>query len=90
MDNNTRKILGLTDENITFPEDWLKDAKIKGVTAHFIPFRSGLAAFVNKVIFRRGTGGSALFSNAKKTIEKKISLSILTIIFTHFGSINTI
>ena len=32
MDNNTRKMLGLTDENITFPEDWLKDAKIKGVT----------------------------------------------------------
>ena len=32
MDNNTRKILGLTDENITSPEDWLKDAKIKGVT----------------------------------------------------------
>ena len=32
MDNNTRKILGLTDENITSPEDWLKDAKIDGVT----------------------------------------------------------
>lgn len=36
MDNNTRKMLGLTDENITFPEDWLKDAKIKGVTAQLI------------------------------------------------------
>ena len=32
MKNNTRKTLGLTDENITFPEDWLEDAKIKGVT----------------------------------------------------------
>ena len=32
MDNSTRKMLGLTDENITFPEDWLKDAKIDGVT----------------------------------------------------------
>ena len=36
MDNNTRKILGLTDENIIFSEDWLKDAKIKGVTAQVI------------------------------------------------------
>ena len=34
MDNNTRKILGLTDENITFPEDWLEDAKLKGVNEH--------------------------------------------------------
>ena len=24
-------MIGLTDENITFPEDWLEDAKIKGV-----------------------------------------------------------
>ena len=32
MDNSTRKMPGLTDENITFPEDWLKDAKIDGVT----------------------------------------------------------
>jgi len=29
------------------------------VAAHFIPFRSGLAAFANKAIFRRGAGGSA-------------------------------
>ena len=36
MDNNTRKMLGLTDENITFPEDWLEDVKIKGVTAQLI------------------------------------------------------
>ena len=36
MDNNTRKILGLTDENIIFSEDWLKDAKIKGITAQVI------------------------------------------------------
>ncbi|MFC4709050.1 transposase [Enterococcus eurekensis] len=36
MDNNTRKMLGLTDENITFPENWLEDAKIKGVTAQLI------------------------------------------------------
>ena len=34
MDNSTRKILGLTDENITFPEDWLEDAKLKGVNEH--------------------------------------------------------
>ena len=32
MENSTRKMLGLTDENITFPEDWLKDEKIKGAT----------------------------------------------------------
>ena len=36
MDNNTRKMLGLTDENITFPENWLEDVKIKGVTAQLI------------------------------------------------------
>ncbi|MFC4710081.1 hypothetical protein ACWOEJ_05060 [Enterococcus eurekensis] len=38
MDNNTRKMLGLTDENITFPEDWLNDAEIKGVTAQLMEF----------------------------------------------------
>lgn len=36
MDNNTRKLLGLTDENITFSKDWLKDSKIKGVKAQVI------------------------------------------------------
>ena len=56
------------------------------VTAHFIPFLSGLAAFANKVIFRRGAGGSApLFSMSKKSIEKQISLSIMTIILLILG-----
>ena len=32
MENSTRKMLGLTGENITFPEDWLEDEKIKGAT----------------------------------------------------------
>ena len=29
-------MLGLTDENITFPEDRFKDTKIKGVNAQLI------------------------------------------------------
>ena len=36
MGNNTRNMLGLTDENIAFPENGLKDAKIKGVTVQLI------------------------------------------------------
>ena len=36
MENSTRKMLGLTGENITFPEDWLEDEKIKGATDQLI------------------------------------------------------
>lgn len=36
MDNNTRKLLGLTDKNLFFDENWLEERKYKGVQAHFI------------------------------------------------------
>lgn len=36
MDNNTRKMLGLTDENINFSEDWLKEVNKKGQKAFLI------------------------------------------------------
>ena len=36
MDNHTRELLGLTDLNINFSEDWLEKIKIKGVTAYQI------------------------------------------------------
>ena len=36
MDNNTRKLLGLTDNHITFSEDWLSQKKYRGFTANVI------------------------------------------------------
>lgn len=39
MDYNTRKLIGLTDENLSFPEEWLKEEKSSGVTGHVIEAR---------------------------------------------------
>lgn len=36
MDYNTRKLLGLTDNNIIFSQDWLSERKYRKVTAHVI------------------------------------------------------
>lgn len=36
MDNNTRKLLGLTDKNLFFDDDWLEERKYKGVNAQII------------------------------------------------------
>lgn len=36
MDKHTRKLLGLTDKNIIFPEDWLEEIHKKQVTANLI------------------------------------------------------
>ncbi|MHC5269740.1 ISL3 family transposase [Enterococcus sp. LJL98] len=36
MDNNTRKMLGLTDENIMFSENWLEEIERKGSKAYLI------------------------------------------------------
>ena len=36
MDNTTRKLLGLTDKNLFFDDDWLEERKYKGVNAQII------------------------------------------------------
>lgn len=36
MDNHTRKLLGLEDQNIVFDENWLEERKVKNRTAHII------------------------------------------------------
>lgn len=36
MDNNTRKLLRLTDKSLHFEEEWLFEKEYKGVQAHFI------------------------------------------------------
>ena len=36
MDNNTRIMFGLKNENISFPKDWLENVKIKEITAQVI------------------------------------------------------
>lgn len=36
MDNNTRKLLGLTDENLIFNENWLEERIIKGTKTNVI------------------------------------------------------
>ena len=36
MDNNTRKLLGLTDKNLFFDDDWLEERRYKGVNAQII------------------------------------------------------
>lgn len=33
MDNNTRKLLGLTDTDLQFEEDWFVEKEYKGVQA---------------------------------------------------------
>lgn len=39
MDNNTRKLLGLTDKNLIFSENWLKEHHKNGVISHVIEAR---------------------------------------------------
>jgi|GEM_PF-2323908 len=36
MNNTTRKLLGLTDKNLFFDDDWLEERKYKGVNAQII------------------------------------------------------
>ncbi len=41
MDNHTRKLLGLTDKELQFDEEWFVEKEYKGVQAQFIKGRLG-------------------------------------------------